>query len=184
MHNIELTTPHGSLFQMHRPSIPAMSGKICKILIICRVRRRSHSSPLSLIQLSQPNIDSDLTSLIPLFQPIMVTTREANANAHPGAVVRRAQRSRRTREEIEKEKADAKAKSIAAKQEAAAKHRAVISTIAALKSSVEREEEAIRANSNRPDLQYSSPNGTRRALTQALPPRVQKTTAMPHDSAM
>ena len=114
----------------------------------------------------------------------MVVTREANANCHPGDIVRRAQQNRRTKEEIEKEKANAKAKAIAARQEAATKHHAVISTIAALKSSVERQEEAIRANSNRPDLRYSSPNGTQKVLTQALPPRVRKTTAIPRDITM
>ena len=101
-------------------------------------------------------------------------TRRSNANAHPGDVVRKAQRNRRTKKEMEEDKAKAKAKSIAAKQEAAAKHHAVISTIAALKSSVEREEEAIRANGNRPDFRSCSPNVTQRVLTQALPVRVRE----------
>jgi hypothetical protein len=72
-----------------------------------------------------------------------VTTCGANVNTHPGDIVRKAQRTRHTKEEIEEEKAKAKAKSIAARQEAATKHHAVISTIVALKSSVRREEEAI-----------------------------------------
>lgn len=112
-----------------------------------------------------------------------VTTRGTNANTHPGDIVRKAQRNRRTKEEIEEERAKAKAKSIAARQEAATKHRAVISTIVALKSSVERSEEAIRAQANRPDLQYHSPNATRRASTQGLPVRARKATGMTHDSA-
>lgn len=96
-------------------------------------------------------------------------TRGSNANAHPGNIVRKAQRSRRTKKEIEEDNARAKAKSIAARQEAATKHHAVISTIAALKSSVERKEEAIQANGNRPDI------ATQRALTQAAPLRVRET---------
>jgi hypothetical protein len=110
-----------------------------------------------------------------------VTTRGANANAHPGDVVRKAQRNRRTKQEIEEDKAKAKAKSIAAKQEAATKHRAVISTIVALKSSVEREEEAIRKHASRPDLR--DPNATGRTSPQGLPVRVRKAMGMTHYGA-
>ena len=112
-----------------------------------------------------------------------VITRGANANVHPGDVVRKAQQNRRTKEEIAEDKAKAKAEANAARQEVATKHRAVISTIMALKSSVEREEEAIRAQANRPDLQYCSPSATWRALTQGLPVRVRKATVMTYDSA-
>lgn len=110
-----------------------------------------------------------------------VTTRGTNASAHPGDVVRKAQRNRRTKQEIEEEKAKAKAKSITARQEAATNHRAVISTIVALKSSVEHEEEAIREHTSRPDLRY--PNATGRALSLGLPVRVRKATGMIHDGA-
>ena len=96
-----------------------------------------------------------------------VVTRETNANAHPGHIVQRVQWKKRTKQEIADDNAKAKAKAIAAKQEAASKHQAVISTIARLRASVEREEEAIQAHAHRPDLRYDpgSPNVTRTAST-------------------
>lgn len=109
------------------------------------------------------------------------TTRKTNANAHPGDIVRKAQRSRRTKQEIEEERAKAKAKSIAMRQEAATKHHTVMSSIAALKSSVEHEEEAIREHASRPDLRY--PNAVARTLPQGLPDRAWKATGIIHDGA-
>jgi hypothetical protein len=99
-----------------------------------------------------------------------VVTRESNANAHPGHVVQRVQRKKRTKQEIADDNAKAKAKAIAAKEEAERKQQAIISTIAGLRASVEREEEAIQACAHRPDLGYSSqaPNTIRTASTQEI----------------
>ena len=110
-------------------------------------------------------------------------TCEANANTHPGDVVLNARRSKHTPKEVEDDKAWAKAKRIAAKQEAAAKHRAIISTIAALKATVERQEAEIRAHANRPDLHDGSPNATPKELTQEVPVKAWKYTSGIHDSA-
>ena len=111
----------------------------------------------------------------------MVETRKSNANAHPGDIIRKSQQKKRTKQEI----AEAKARSIAAKKAAAIQHQSVIASIAGLKASVEREEEAIRAQSNRPDLHYSRPNETRTASTQGLqiPVRARKYTGQMGDSA-
>ena len=110
-------------------------------------------------------------------------TRETNANTHPGYVVLNARRSKRTTKEVEDEKARAKAKRIAAKEDAAAKHRAVISTIAALQATVERQEAVIRAHTNRPDLHDGSPDATQKELTQEIPVKARKYTGGIHDSA-
>ena len=110
-----------------------------------------------------------------------VTTRRTNASTHPGDIVRNAQQNRRTRQEIEEEKAKAKATSIAVRQEAARKQCAVISTIVALKSLVEHEEKAIREHAIRPDLRH--PNATGKALPLGLPVRVRKATGTTHYSA-
>ena len=109
----------------------------------------------------------------------MVETRKSNANAHPGDIVRKSQQKKRTKQEIAEDIAKAKAKSIAAKKAAAIQHQVVIASIAGLKASVEREEEAIRAQSNRPDLHYSRPNETQTASTLGLqiPVRARKYTA-------
>ena len=78
------------------------------------------------------------------FQSIMpVVTRESNANAHPGRVVQKGQRKKRTKEEIAADKVKAQANSVAAKQEAARKHQDMIANIAGLKASVVCEEEVL-----------------------------------------
>ena len=128
---------------------------------------------MSLSHLSSPNLNYTSPtftlishSLFPIHQSIIApVTRKANANTHPGDVVLNARRSKRTTKEVEDEKAQAKAKAIAVKQEAAAKNHAVLSTIAALTATVERQEAEIRAHSNRPDLRNGSPNATRKELT-------------------
>ena len=104
-----------------------------------------------------------------------VVTRHTNANTHPGDIIWKAQWKKHTRQEIEEEKA----KSIAAKQEAANKHRAAICSIAALKSSVEHEEEVINAHANRPDLCPCPSNAIQRALLQEVRPH--KSTGIMHD---
>jgi hypothetical protein len=126
---------------------------------------------------------TELSSFAP-FQSIMpVVTRESNANAHPGRVVQKGQRKKRTKEEIAADKAKAQANSVAAKQEAARKHQDMIANIAGLKASVVREEEEIRAHAKRPDLQYSPPGVTRTALARGLqaPVQARECTDIMHD---
>ena len=110
----------------------------------------------------------------------MVETRKSNANAHPGDIVQKSQQKKRTKQEI----AEAKARSITAKKAAAIQHQGVIASIAGLKASVKREEKAIQAQSNRPDLHYSCLNKTRTASTQGLqiPVRAHKYTGQMGDS--
>jgi hypothetical protein len=124
-------------------------------------------------------------SLSPFLPTMPVVTRESNASAHPGRIVQRVQRKKRTKQEIADDNAKAKAKAIAAKQEAANRQQAIISAIARLRASVEHEEEAIQARAHRPDLTYSSqaPNTTRTASTQELqvPVRAQECADITHD---
>jgi len=110
-------------------------------------------------------------------------TCEANANTHPGYIVLNARKSKHTTKEVKDEKAQARAKRIAAKQDAAAEHRAIISTIAALKATVKRQEAEIRAHTNRPDLHNGSPDVTQKQLTQEVPVKAWKYTGGIHDSA-
>lgn len=136
--------------------------------------------PLFLTQLSFTLIS---LSLVPIYQPIMpAVTHGSNANTHPGDVVLNARRAKRTTKEVEDKKAQAKAKATAAKQEGAAKRRAIISTIAALKATVERQEAAIRAYTNRPDLHDGSPNAAQKKLTQEVPVTAREHTSGNHNS--
>jgi len=109
-------------------------------------------------------------------------TREANANMHPGYIVLNAQKSKHTTKEVEDKKAWARAKRIAMKQDAAAEHRAIISTIAALKATVKRQEAEIQAHTNRPDLHNGSPDAMQKQLTQEVPVKAWKYTGGIHDS--
>ena len=115
----------------------------------------------------------------------MIETRKSNATAHPGNIVQKSQQKKRTKQEIADDIAKAKAKSVAAKKAAANQRHAVIANIAGLKASTEREEEVIRAQSNRPDLHYNLPNETRTASTQEvqIPVRARKYTNRMPDSA-
>jgi len=114
---------------------------------------------------------------------MLAVTHEANANTHPGDVVLNAWQSKHTTKEVKDDKAWAKAKRIAVKQEAAAKHCAIISTIAALKATVKHQEAEIWVHANRPDLHDGSPNATPKELTQEVPVKAWKYTSRIHDSA-
>ena len=118
----------------------------------------------------------------------MVVTRQSNADAHPGDIVWKVQRKRRTAKEIEDDKAKGKAKSAAAKEKAASKRHAVISTVAGLRASVEREEEAIQVHTNRPNRHHGSSSATRTAAAliqeKQLPIGAWKNTNTVHDSTV
>lgn len=181
-HMETVVSPHGCLLQMREPSILAALSNSCKY-------SSSAGSPTTFHYPTFHHLSVQVTdvplSLIPISLSIMpVTTRKSNANVHPGDIVRNAQQKKRTKKEIEDEKAKAKADSIAAREEAARKNHAVILNIARLKASVEREEGAIRAHTNRPDLYHSSSNMTRTASVQGnqVPARAQKYGNIVHDS--
>lgn len=86
----------------------------------------------------------------------MVDTRKSNATKHPGMLVTEAKQQRRTRKQMEEDEARTKAVATAAKDQASAEHRAIITQVADIMDSVERDEEAILAHTNRPDLRNSS----------------------------
>ena len=86
----------------------------------------------------------------------MVDTRKSNATKHPGMLVAEAKQQRWTRKQMEKDKARTKAAAIAAKEQASAEHRAIITQVADIMDSVARVEEEIQAHTNRPDLRNFS----------------------------
>jgi hypothetical protein len=94
-----------------------------------------------------------------------ITTRKSNAVAHPGRIVLESQTSRRTRQQIDEDTANAKAIATAA----AEKQHAVFTRIAELEHSVELDEQANRMHSRRPDLRHGSRGATR--LTVKIPNR-------------
>jgi hypothetical protein len=81
-----------------------------------------------------------------------VSTRITNSTAHPGDIVLRNKQPRRTRQQIEADEARAAAVGRAAKEEAAANHRAILGRIAELEDSMEQADAASRRHANRPDL--------------------------------
>jgi hypothetical protein len=86
----------------------------------------------------------------------MVDTCKSNATKHPGMLVVDARQQRRTRKQMEEDKAHTKAVATAAKDQASAERRAIITQVADIMDSVERDEEAILAHTNRPDLRNPS----------------------------
>jgi hypothetical protein len=85
-----------------------------------------------------------------------VTTRKANATAHPGHIVLSSQTTRRSRQQIESDRAQAKAAAKAAKVQANVKHHAVLTRIAELEDELEEEDTTMHLHSARPDLEALS----------------------------
>ena len=83
---------------------------------------------------------------------MVIGTRKKNASVHSGAVLQNNRQPRRTREQIEEDRAREVANAIAAEAEAAAKHQAVLERIAELKALAEKDEHGIQAHTLRPDL--------------------------------
>jgi hypothetical protein len=81
-----------------------------------------------------------------------VSTRKANSTTHPGEVLLRNKQPRRNRQQIEADEAHAAAVGRAAKEEAAANHRAILGRIAELEDSMEQADAASRRHAIRPDL--------------------------------
>lgn len=78
-----------------------------------------------------------------------MSTRKANAEAHPGFPDK--PQPRRTSEQVKQ----GKARAVAAVQKKDAEHRAVVSSLAHLEDSIERGEEQRRLQANRPDLWHN-----------------------------
>jgi hypothetical protein len=83
---------------------------------------------------------------------MVIGTRKSNANAHPGRILLGSQQPRRTRKQIEEDKACQEAEAMAAREEELMKHNAVVARIAQLEEDEEEYEERIRSHSQRPDL--------------------------------
>jgi hypothetical protein len=87
---------------------------------------------------------------------MVVGTRKSNATKHPGNLLTVGQQQRRTKGQMEEDEARTKAATVAAKEDTIAKHQAIINRVIDIEESTVRDEEAIQAYANRPDLRNSS----------------------------
>jgi len=87
---------------------------------------------------------------------MVVDTRKSNATKHPGNLLMASKQQRQTKAQIEKDETRTKAAAIAAKEDAIAKHQAILKRVADIEESIGRDKEAIRAYANRPDRCNSS----------------------------
>ena len=85
-----------------------------------------------------------------------MNTRPSNAKAHPGLIVAEADghRKRRPKKQIAADDARKKADALAASVRSQEEHQSVLRQIKESEDIVEREEEAVRMHTARPDLQY------------------------------
>lgn len=88
-----------------------------------------------------------------LVSAMVIGTRKTNTSVHPGAILQNTNRKpRRTRKQIDEDKARAAASTVVAQKEAAAKQQYALTRIAELQAAVESDENDIRAHTLRPDL--------------------------------
>ena len=85
-----------------------------------------------------------------------ITTHPSNAEAHPGRIVTEGQRVRRSKKQKEADEAQKKATANAASRRAEEEHQRVIQQLKDIEDAVEREEEAVREHTVRPDIRYES----------------------------
>jgi hypothetical protein len=84
---------------------------------------------------------------------MVIGTRKTNSGVHPGAILQNTNRKpRRTRKQIEEDKARAAELAKAAKEEATAKYQSALTRVAELRAAVEMDEQDIHAHTLRPDL--------------------------------
>jgi hypothetical protein len=89
---------------------------------------------------------------------MVIGTRKSNASAHPGLILLGNQPPRRTKKEIEDDKARKKAQAMAASKDAKAKHDAIVMRIAQLEAEQGQQEDDIQRHSQRPDQSYDPPD--------------------------
>jgi hypothetical protein len=85
-----------------------------------------------------------------------MATRPSNVDAHPGHVVTEGQQVQRLKKQIEVDKARKKAAASAASRHAKEEHQTVLRQLKESEDAVEREEEAVREHTARPDLWYET----------------------------
>lgn len=83
---------------------------------------------------------------------MVVDTRKSNATKHPGKLLESGKQKRRTRTQVEEDKARTKAVAITAENDANLKRLESVSQVADIMDSVDSEERAIQRYKNRPDL--------------------------------
>jgi hypothetical protein len=83
---------------------------------------------------------------------MVIGTRKTNSNVHPGAVLQNNRKPRRSKKQIEEDKAREAASTAAAEVDAAAKHQSTLARIAELRAIVESDERDVQAHTLRPDL--------------------------------
>ena len=95
----------------------------------------------------------------PTYYPLLnmpITTCPSNVEAHPGHVVLEGQRVRHSKKQIDADDAQKKAATSAASHRAEEEHQRVLQQLKDIEDAIEREEEAVRKHTARPDLQYES----------------------------
>ena len=81
-----------------------------------------------------------------------ISTRKANANAHPGRIILETQQSRRTKKQVEEDTSRAREAAIAEREEKEVNRRTVLATIADMEDTIEQSEFQLRNHTTRPDL--------------------------------
>ena len=83
---------------------------------------------------------------------MVIGTCKTNSDVHPGEILQNSCKPRRTRKQIEEDKAQAAASASMAEQEVAVKYQSTLAHIAELQGAVETNEHDVWANTLRPDL--------------------------------
>ena len=97
-----------------------------------------------------------------------ISTRPSNSQAHPGLILLEGQKTKRTSKQVKEDAARKKNAAITAQRHAETTRRAVLLQLAESEDAVERDEDDIRANTNRPDIRYEFLSASRLVLTYLL----------------
>jgi hypothetical protein len=81
-----------------------------------------------------------------------ISTRKANATAHPGHIILETQQSRRTKKQVEEDASRAREAAIAEREEKEANRRTVLTTIVDMEDTIEQSELQVCIHTTRPDL--------------------------------
>ncbi|KAI0287587.1 hypothetical protein B0F90DRAFT_1673041 [Multifurca ochricompacta] len=85
-----------------------------------------------------------------------ITTRKANAKAHPGHIIVNSQQKRRTSRQVAEDKAKSKGEEATAREMEATQHRAVVNRIANIEDRIQLAEFSAQKHAARPDLAPSA----------------------------
>ena len=83
---------------------------------------------------------------------MVIGTRKTNSSVHPGAILQNPRKPRRSKKQMEEDKARKAALTAAAEVDTATKYQSTLARIAELQAIVENNEQDVRAHTLRPDL--------------------------------